>query len=223
MKRIYFATILGLFSILPVLATQPGERYASSYSSRSQDGWGDYGRGKYFGVRLGLAVASVHSDDPLLDGGGRQSGLDLGFVAGVQLGNAVPICLESGLQYVQKGGKGYNEGTKFTYDLNYLEVPVVIKYKYFFDENMAIQPFFGGFFSCGVGGKIKNFEERNTQHSFSRSQFQRVDGGLRVGCGFSYSSLYLDMSYDIGLANIGHDAFETSRTGCFYVTIGVDF
>ena len=51
-------------------------------------------------------------------------------------------------------------GKKMTYDLNYLEIPAVVKYKYEVDDHFSLQPFMGGYFAVGVGGKIKNFAER---------------------------------------------------------------
>ena len=53
--------------------------------------------------------------------------------------------------------------------------------------------------------------------------FSRFDGGLRLGCGIEYEFLYGELAYDIGLANISHDYFDTSHTGAFFVTIGVNF
>ncbi len=223
MRKIYLATLFSLMAAAPLLAQPAGRRYSPAYGVGTQSRWNDYDRETYLGLRLSLAVASVHSDDSRLDGGGGQSGINFGVVSGIRLGEVVPIYFEGGLQFTQKGGRGYTDGKKFTYDLDYLEIPLVIKYKHFFADEMAIQPFFGGFIACGVGGKIKNFEDRETHASFSRTNFRRFDGGLKIGCGFSYTNLYVDLGYDIGLANICHDVFDKSHTGCFYATLGVDF
>lgn len=199
------------------------DRGNSNYASNSGSRWTHYNRETYFGLRLGVAVASVNSDDSRLDGGGALSGLNLGFVAGTQLVPSTPIFLEAGLFYTEKGGKGTYEDKKFKYNLNYLEVPIVVKYKYFIDNDFAIQPYFGGYLACGVSGKVKNFSDREAFDSFSDDYFQRFDGGLRLGCGMSFQNLYVDIAYDFGLANICHDEFDTSHTGCFYANIGVDF
>lgn len=195
------------------------------YSSQNyyHNTWDDYGRRTYYGFRLGVTVATVNSDDQYLDGSSGMAGLNVGFVVGTQLGYNTPLFLEGGIYYTEKGGKGTYEGKKFTYDLNYMEFPVVIKYKYFIDGMTSVQPFFGGFMSCGVGGQIKDFGNRQAQDSFSDYNFRRFDGGLRVGCGVAVQNFYLDMSYDIGLANICHDYFDSSHTGCFFANIGVDF
>lgn len=177
----------------------------------------------YYGLRLGLGLANVNSDDKRLDGGDTQSGLNLGGVIGFQLSPSAPVYLESGLFYTEKGGKGIYDQKKFTYDLNYLEVPVLIKYKYEMDTDFNLVPFAGGYVAMGVGGKIKNFGDRETQGSFSSENFKRFDGGLRFGCGIEYQVLYADLAYEFGLANICHSDWDTSKTGCLYLNIGVNF
>lgn len=42
-----------------------------------------------------------------------------------------------------------------TYDLNYLQIPIVAKYVIDIDGDFSVQPFFGGYLACGVGGKIR--------------------------------------------------------------------
>lgn len=87
----------------------------------------------------------------------------------------------------------------------------------------TIQPMVGGYFAVGVGGKIKNFEDREAQNSFSDSNFRRTDAGLRLGCGIGYDMFYADLTYDIGLANICHDTFDTSHNGALMLNVGVNF
>lgn len=184
-----------------------------------------YERGEnYYGLRIGPSFSTVNSDDPCLDGGDSQTGLNIGAVAGIALSDKAPLFLETGLYYTEKGGKKKIEnGKKMTYDLNYLEVPITVKYAYPIDENFSIQPFAGGYLACGVGGKIKNYGLREAESSFSSDCFKRFDGGLRVGCGAAYDMFYFDITYDIGLANICHDEFDTSRNGCLTLNFGVNF
>ena len=53
--------------------------------------------------------------------------------------------------------------------------------------------------------------------------FRRGDGGLRLGCGVQYDMFYADLTYDIGLANICHDTFDTSHNGGLQLNFGVNF
>ncbi len=188
----------------------------------------------YFGVRIGPAFAFVNSDDPMLNGGSMKTGLSFGGVVGVQIARETPLYAETGLTFVQKGGRGYVDMTdlngnpyraKFTFNLGYLQLPIVVKYSFDMDEHISLQPYLGGYFSLGVGGKIRNFKDRQAYGSFTNDDhtFRRFDGGLRFGCGFSYDLAYIEIGYDFGLANIGRDDFDTTHNGCLFLNLGVNF
>jgi hypothetical protein len=225
MKKFFLIALMSC--LIPLSAnSQPGREYMNSHHQRNnglKSPFSNLQNNVYYGLRLGLAISTVNSDDQSLNGGDAMTGLNIGFVVGGQLSASTPLFLEGGLYYTEKGGKGINSGKKFTYDLNYLEIPLTVKYKYFIDNDVAIQPFLGGYVAFGIGGKIKDFGAREAESSFSDDRFKRFDGGLRFGCGASYQNLYLDLTYDLGLANICHDYFETSHNGCFYLNFGVDF
>lgn len=183
-----------------------------------------YGMGNtYYGLRVGLALSTVNSDDAYLDGSGMASGITMGLVTGFQLAPSTPIFFETGLSYTEKGGRGNYAGSKFTYDLNYLELPLLLKYDYWASRDMRIQPFIGGYLACGVGGKVKDFGHRQAVSSFNEDFFRRFDGGLRIGCGVEFTHLYGELAYDLGLSNICHDTFSTSRNGCLLLSCGVNF
>lgn len=177
----------------------------------------------YFGFRVGMNASHVGSDNPTLDAGGVKTGLNIGIAAGTQLTYRAPLFIESGLYYTQKGGNSGSGHDKVTCDLNYLEVPLVIKYKHFVGHQTSIQPYAGGYLAVGTDGEIKDHNTRMSQGSFDDDNFSRFDGGLKIGCGVGYSMLYLDASYDIGLANIGKDKFDDTHGGCFTINLGVNF
>lgn len=210
---------LALVAIATLTATAQTYSGSSFYDRENPMGTGSM----YYGFRIGPTFSTVNSDDANLDGGNSQTGLTLGAVMGFQLSDDIPLFLETGLSYTEKGGKKTLTGKKMTYDLNYLEIPILVKYIYDIDGHFSVQPLFGGYLSYGISGKIKNFGERHAQDSFSDTTFKRFDGGLRIGCGVSYDLFYADLSYDIGLSNICHDTFDTSHNGCLYLNFGVNF
>lgn len=228
MKRLMIA-MLSLMLTVPMMAQYgPRTRYRGSYvrprthyTPARPSGYSPLDM--YFGLRGGGAFSTVSSDDPLLDGGSMRAGVNVGFVAGFQMVPSTPLYFETGLMYVEKGGEGKYQGSKFTYSLNYLEVPLLLKYNGVVDRDLSIQPFIGGFLSAGVGGKIRDFGHRQAFSSFSDDGFKRFDGGIRLGCGLQYAHLYAEVGYDIGLANISRDSFDTSRTGSLFATLGVNF
>ena len=225
MKRITLAMMALLLMALPSSA----QNYKNSRYYNPKTGHLDYrfqhsGNAPYFGFRIGPSFSYVNSDDSRLDGGNWQTGLNVGVLAGIPLSDQQPLYLEVGVNYTEKGGKkDLTSGKKMTYDLNYLEVPLVLKYKCYIDDNFSVQPFVGGYLAAGAGGKIKNFEEREVQNSFSQNNFKRFDGGLRLGCGIQYDLFYAELGYDIGLSNICHDTFDKSKNGCLQLNFGVNF
>lgn len=232
MKRI-MTFLLSLALAMPMMAQS---RYHIRYPSRPTAPSHAYNRpyerntwrtgvhgDTYYGLRVGLALSSVCSDDAYLDGSGLSTGVNIGVVAGFQLAPSAPIYFETGLSYTEKGGRGHYNGNKFTYDLDYLEVPLLLKYDYWTSPDLSVQPFIGGYLACGVGGKVKDFGHRQAVSSFDDEFFKRFDGGLRIGCGLQFSHLYAEVAYDIGLSNICHDSFNSSRNGCLQLNCGVNF
>lgn len=204
---------------------QQRQEYKSNSGSTTYTRTNSNGNEVYYGLRLGLGLSTVNSDVPRWDGSTSRAGLNVGGVLGVQFIRDTPLFFETGLFYTQKGGrrdKGDDIG-KVHFNLNYLEVPLLIKYSIEAYDDLAFQPFVGGFVALGVGGRVKRYDEREIELSFSDNYFKRFDGGIRIGCGVQYQMLYLDLSYEFGLANIGRDEFEGTHTGCFYINAGVNF
>ena len=227
MKRTIILSLLCMILALPAMS-QPRYPYGRGYNPRVQTvgrhgneyvAWHSY----YFGLRVGLNASHVNSESPQLNGSSMKSGLNIGLAAGTQLTWRSPLFLESGLYYSQKGGKSGSGPDKFTYDLNYLEVPLLIKYKHFVGNQTSVQPYAGGYLAVATDGDIKNYGSRTAFSSFDNGYFNRFDGGLKIGCGVGFNMLYLDASYDIGLANIGQDNFDDTHNGCFTLNIGVNF
>ena len=215
MKGLVLALICAMFA-LPVSAQMRRGYHRPAPSRHSHPMRSHYGshsdfmlgENTYFGLRFGLSASSVHSDDQYLNGSGVQSGYNIGGVVGFQLSYFAPVFFETGLSYIEKGGKGSFGGNKFTYDLNYLDVPLVLKYRHVVAPTTAIEPFLGGYLSCGVGGQIRDFGDRAAYGSFSDNNFNRFDGGIRIGCGAAFSMLYAELGYDLGLSNISKDYFD---------------
>lgn len=208
-------------------------RSTSSYRHARGRGYDVYGN--YTGLRLGANIASLSFDgtsgvskDPL-------TGLNLGVVGGVEVTPYAPIFFESGLLYTQKGVKGSKGGDDLKVNMHYLEVPLVFKYNIGIESGlnyMSVQPFFGGFASVGFAGKTKDFSTHEKVNTFSDRAFSNLDAGLRMGCGFQFEHLYLEVSYDWGLANVarnnfnhlGYDNFDDKiHTSTLSGTVGLNF
>ena len=117
-----------LVAIMAVLFAAP------SFAQYSSGGFSLDGSSVYYGLRLGLNIASLSSRNADFDMSSR-AGLAFGAVYGLQLANSTPIWLEAGAFYSEKGGTMESVPFKMTDGktgfqevkcrLSYLQVPVV--------------------------------------------------------------------------------------------------
>src|SRR3712207_418155 len=74
---------------------------APSFAQYSSGGFTFNEESVYYGARIGLTVAGIGGDRDL----GSKAGMTLGGVVGVRCSNSVPVFVESGLYYTERGGK----------------------------------------------------------------------------------------------------------------------
>lgn len=132
-----------------------------------------------------------------------------GFAADFRIA-PIPIYLETGLYYINRGYKGINfahGGWWYHLDEEDLEevvsdhsimMPLLVSYHLYLTDNMALQPFVGPYVGYGF-------------------DMERLDYGIRAGLGWNFGRLYLNVGYDFG---IEHEHY-TNNT--FFCTIGVNF
>lgn len=173
----------------------------------------------YYGVRVGLSASTITGDftDNVLYDMGTKAGMTLGGVVGLRVSPVTPLFLESGLYFTQRGTRRDN---KNKISLDYLEIPLLIKYGVRATEDIAVLPFLGPYFSYAVGGKT--IIEGTKQSSFKDGNFKHADVGIKIGCGVEYNMLYLETGYQFGVANISDTDFA-KHTGAFMLNFGVNF
>ena len=233
MKKIITAVLLMIMGISTVSAQRYGGSVFSERLSSSSS---------YYGFRFGYNTAMLKFNTEKI-GNSSNSGINFGFVAGFPLGESAVI-FEPGILYSVKGGKTNDEkNIKTNVTMHTFELPFVLKYDVALPTmaDVAIQPFFGGFFDLGMGGKIKAEKggQREKLKTYS-NRFARFDAGLRMGVGMRIDFFYVDLAYDLGLRNLGSDSkafcnpeaglyplyddFEDSvHSGCFSVNVGINF
>jgi len=204
-----------LFTLIALLATPS---FAQFETSRNRSRYNHDDTERYYGLRLGLNIASLSSDVADMDMDSR-AGLAFGAVYGFQLANSTPIWLEAGAFYSEKGGESKYNNVKTR--LTYLQVPVVCKYSFDIADDFYIQPFLGGYVAVGFAGKTKDYNKHESSSSYN--YVNRLDGGLRIGCGVEYQMIYAEAGFDFGLANISKDDFQSVRNRCFFINVGVNF
>lgn len=210
MKRKLLAVIVAIMVAVPTFA-----QYSSGGFRLDEENL-------YYGVRIGMNVSTINGDTQYFTSDGTKAGMTLGGVIGLRLSDTTPIFLESGLYYTEKGGKGddtkqESEKMNTTTSLNYLEIPVLVKYGFKANDDIALLPFFGPYFDVAIGGKT-------AKHSaFNEGYFKRSDVGFKLGCGMEYNMLYLELGYQFGLSNISKSEDFSAHNGAFFANFGVNF
>lgn len=159
-----------------------------------------------------------------------RSGFKFGLDAEYQLANK--ICLEAGLAYIRKGATTSGirlSGTeinaiKFA-EMDYLQLPVMIGYKFNIGNHFSIKPFVGGYYAVGVGGYalIDGVDAFNQPYTERTSTFSgtdgtvyrpcnRNDGGLAFALNIGYRNFSIKAEYDLGLATATYYGNGKQRT-----------
>ena len=159
-----------------------------------------------------------------------RSGFKFGLDAEYQLANK--ICLEAGLAYIRKGATTSGirlSGTeinaiKFA-EMDYLQLPVMIGYKFHIGNHFSIKPFVGGYYAVGVGGYalIDGVDAFNQPYTERTSTFSgtdgtvyrpcnRNDGGLAFALNIGYRNFSIKAEYDLGLATATYYGNGKQRT-----------
>lgn len=131
------------------------------------------------------------------------------------------LALQTGLMLVGKGRK-IGDGTfAETTSLWYLQVPVHLLYLHPLPGGKLLYGGLGPYFAYGLTGKIKD-------DTFSVDAFGENNGGLRrfdaglgltAGCWVT-DQLTVNLTYDLGLANIGPNAFDKIRNRVLGLNVG---
>ena len=182
----------------------------------------------YYGVRLGLSMANLGGDDVDMD---SKAGLTLAGVVGLRLSDGVPVFLESGLYYTERGAKKDKQSVGYT---NF-ELPVLIKYGFQATDEIAVLPFLGPVFSYAFSGKTKQYQQASDgtielakvgtfdEKKAIHGGLKRPNMGIKVGCGAEWNNLYLEAGYQFGLTNIAKNDDFTLHSNALFLNVGVNF
>ncbi len=205
-----------LVAIMAVLFAAP------SFAQYSSGGFSLSESSLYYGIRLGMNVATLTGD--VVDDLGSKVGLNFGGTVGLRLSDSTPLFLESGLYYTGCGAKK----KKNSVSMNYLELPLLIKYGIQATDDIAVLPFIGPTFRYGLfGGKTK-ISGVGKYDTFGDGKYKRADMGIKVGCGAEYNKLYVELGYQFGITNIADWEIENHddasvHNGALFINLGVNF
>lgn len=182
------------------------------------------------GGRVGINLAKQEID---FQGGSVSTdskvGLDIGVFA--DIGITENFSVQPGLHFLQKGLKSDDGTSESKGTINYLEIPVHAKYG-FGTETIRAFVMAGPSFGFGLGGKSEfcfNGDCQEADLDFDDDGVKRTDFSLSLGAGVGFGvgegTLFLDLRYLLGIANIddsGDDDFTISNRG-FQIGLGYMF
>ncbi len=188
-----------------------------------------------FGVRAGLNVNSLSGSGA--NGMKSRVGYHVGAVMDWNV--AKNLYVQPGLYFTTRGAKSsykdYGFEETYKYNMNYLQIPITVAYRFPVSEKVKIDVNVGPYIALGLGGKMKYSESDNwggeddwsaygyeyddydagneTKMFGSKGLCKRFDAGLRFGAGVHFKRFYLGFSYDLGLTNIARESNEGFDSG----------
>jgi hypothetical protein len=205
MKKITFKTLLATLFALSCLFASAQEKNL------------------ILGVKGGINLADFQDS--------KNTKSKIGIVAGVTVDYNImgDLFILSGLEYVGKGsetdgGEGNGDGI----DLNYLQLPVHLGYKYALTPDIKLVGDIGPYLAYGISGKIKykaigDYEAYEID-AFGDDAYKSFDLGLGLGVGVEVSQVNLRIGYDYGLSKINEfQSIVEIENSCITLTAGYKF
>lgn len=150
------------------------------------------------------------------------------------------VSIISGLYYTMKGAKNIEtisyceDYAVFDTRLGYLELPIMLGYRFSLSEDFRIVPAIGGYLACGLNGKadFSLFTTFDPQYSsllewknpfnnyvpqnkleYPMKGFNRFNGGFKFQLSAEYKQFVFTASYDLGMKDLWNHTEEYSVSG----------
>jgi len=193
------------------------------------------------GVNLSYNIANMR----MLHGSGlfysydfmhKRSIKTIGFGMNYDYQVANNLFVSGGINYSTKGyiitfeGEGENGGDLVaTYKLNYLDVPIMVKYNYEIGNDIFLYGKFGPSVGFSLGGSVSS-NDNNQYYNYElefkngKSQdFRSGDFGFNFGIGVLYNNFDIGMNFYSGLKNLGIENQDNFKHRMFSFSIGYRF
>jgi hypothetical protein len=187
------------------------------------------------GVKAGLNISRLTSDENQLDSSGK-TGFTAGLMAEIPL--AKNFAIQPEVLYSQQGMKfSYsdvdveNSHYKSTIELNYLNIPVMLKYYVVKGLSVQAGPQIG--ILLKANNKYQdNFLGYENQETFNLSDYANgIDTSVNFGLGYQFKDkFYADLRYNISYSDIFKDASANTyiinsdmKNRVFQITVGYFF
>ena len=134
--------------------------------------------------------------------------MKVGFVGGVELGYQFGdhFALTAGALYSMQGARVSNDKTKFNFNIDYLNVPIMA----------AIYPVKG--FGIKAGAQFGFLLNAHQGDDKIKDLCEKSDFSIPVGLSYEFDDCALDLRYNIGLSNIFKSEVHSTNIGNYCMT-----
>jgi hypothetical protein len=168
------------------------------------------------GIKAGYHSANV-SLDPDSDTGSRSA---IAFGGFLELDLLGPIDIQGEVLYSPKGAKD-KSGSETTVKVNYLEIPVLVKFQMPLAPTVSWNSFIGPYF----GFKIN--ESTDPDMGNNEDLFKSSDLGGVIGLGLKFNALIsfvtVDARYSLGFSDIADGGETKIKNRVFAIYLGLGF
>ncbi len=181
-----------------------------------------------FGLKAGLNIADISGPDTDSD---TRTGLTGGLAVYLNL-PALPIGIESGLYYSQKGSS-FSDSDDFgiyeeTLKLDYIEVPILARINFPTPGPIGPHLVAGPYIGFNINAQAEGTEDGVTFDEDISDFINSTDIGLMFGAGLDFNlgvtALNAQARYSIGLNNVyDFDMDDTYRNSVFSIVVGINF
>ena len=179
------------------------------------------------GLKGGVNLTNLYVDD--ID----DENVKVGYHVGIYHEAAITdfLSIQPELLFTSKGAElqydGFLGGSgKYRYNLNYLEVPLLVKLK-LAGFNVEAGPYAAFLVGANVTDVDSNGNVQGVT-SLDRDDFNQLDFGLSLGTGFDFTGGRIGARYDFGLneidrTNFAGEAASSAKNSAFMLFLGFDF
>lgn len=164
-----------------------------------------------FGITAGVNLANIVGSDA-----GDDNAMKIGVHGGliVDLGITDNFIIEPGVLYSMKGSQSKDD-SEIKLNLNYIEIPILAKYKLESGLNFFLGPYVG--FLMSATGEPGGVDFKDAVES--------TDFGLKVGIGYELESgLGFNAHYEMGLAKISKEILGVQpSTNNAVIGVGISY
>ncbi len=172
-----------------------------------------------FGLKAGLNVANVSNLESEIKFDSRMA-YHVGAMA--EIGLTERFAVQPEVLFSVQGVRKKEGGATATFNLNYVNVPVMAKYYVIDGLSLEVGPQVG-FLTTGEF-KLEGAGEENGTVDV-KDNLKKVDFGLNFGTSYNYQNFNLGVRYNLGLTDISKEREEgdASKNGVFQVSLGYFF